>query len=114
MHKTLLATPLAVLLLLLLLGLPAVAPAAPGSAVDYYQDPPGDYYQDPPGSAVDQYQEHVPGAGGDRPSDGSGEPSGGAGGSLPFTGLLLGGLLAAGVALTLGGSLFRKLSSRRD
>jgi metallophosphoesterase (TIGR03767 family) len=51
------------------------------------------------------------GGGSDGPGDG-GEPSGQTGGSLPFTGLLLGGLLVAGLVLTAGGSLFRKLSRR--
>ena len=41
-----------------------------------------------------------------------GEPSGDTGGSLPFTGLLLGGLLVAGLVLTAAGSLVRRLSSR--
>ena len=53
------------------------------------------------------------GDGGDDEGPGSGaEPSGEAGGSLPFTGLLLGGLLMAGVLLTAAGALFRKFSSR--
>lgn len=61
MRRALLATPLA---LLLLAGLPGSALAAPGSAID-------------------EYQEHVPGGGRDRPSDEIGSGSGSGPSTLP-------------------------------
>jgi metallophosphoesterase (TIGR03767 family) len=53
------------------------------------------------------------GGDGSGPGSTGAEPSGDAGGSLPFTGLLLGGLVAIGLALVFGGSVFRRLTAPR-
>lgn len=65
--------------------------------------------RDPPPCKRQEPAEAQPDPSGTAPSGGEGS----GGGTLPFTGLLVGGLLVAGAALFGGGALLRRLAARR-